>query len=99
MHRQQSNIKTDLDNLSDSEKLNCILAQITTINTRLDSHGQRLALLEKTVTNHSAILAVVVSGADHSGGGQVLPADDGGATSMGGSRATGVGGNTPGTFN
>jgi hypothetical protein len=40
----------------------------------------------------------VVSDADHSGGGQVLPADDGGATSVGGSRATGVGGNTPGTF-
>jgi hypothetical protein len=66
-----SSVKTDPDSLSDSEKLTCILAQITTINTRLDSHGQRLALLEKTVTDQVAILAVVVGGVDHSGVGSV----------------------------
>jgi hypothetical protein len=89
---EMSGVETDPDSLSNSGKLTCILAQITTINTRLDSHGQRLTLLEKTVTDQAAILAMV-AGADHSGAGsfgdQVLPAGSSGAKGAGGS-ATGT---------
>jgi hypothetical protein len=46
-----SDVETDPDSLSNSDKLTHILAQIATINTYLDSHGKRLALLEKTVTD------------------------------------------------
>jgi hypothetical protein len=89
-----SDVETDLDSLSNSDKLTHILAQIATINTYLDSHGKRLALLEKTVTDQAAIIAVVAGGVEHSGAGsgsdQVLPA--------GSNRANGVGGNTFGAF-
>ena len=41
-----SGVDDDSGKLSDSAKLDWILAQLTTMNTRIDSHDQRLANLE-----------------------------------------------------
>jgi hypothetical protein len=96
-----SGVEIDPEALSDSDNLTRILAQLTTMNTQLDSHEQRLAHLEKTVTELSANPTGVHSGgvansggAVHSGGGSGgdLGAEDGGSLAQGGTLHLGGGG-------
>jgi hypothetical protein len=76
-----SGVEIDPEALSDSEKLTRILAQITTMNMRLDSHGQRLALMEKSGTGASGVPAAALGGA--SGAGGDLDGNDGGGPAQG----------------
>jgi hypothetical protein len=61
-----SGVEINPEALSDSEKLTWILEQITTMNTRLDSHGQCMALLKKAATDTSGVPAAMLGGASGS---------------------------------
>lgn len=55
--------------LTDSQKLDRILAKITTINKRLDAHDIRLSRLEKTKVSDDAEQSLEAPDAENSGSG------------------------------
>jgi hypothetical protein len=79
-----SGVEIDPEALSDSEKLTWILAQITTMNTRLDPHGQRMALLKKAATDASGVPVATSGGA--SGSDDDMGGEEGGGPAQGGTR-------------
>jgi hypothetical protein len=76
-----SGVEIDLEALSNLEKLTQILVQITIMNTRMDSHGQRVALLEKAAMDASGVPTATSGGA--SGSGDDLGGEEGGGLAQG----------------
>lgn len=66
-----SGLKIDPQTLSVHDKLYCLLAQVTTINHRVDTHDKRFARLEKQPMDAESSIPVLVDGTetDNSGNG------------------------------